>query len=131
MSSIVPTELRCIIIDDDRVTVFMSNKIIHTCDENIVVDTFQSGLEALAYFKENPISPETVILLDINMPNYSGWDFLKDFEELRMDCKVFMFSASIDSQDMEKSNSHAIVKGFISKPLTTEKVAQLFPSTSN
>lgn len=131
MSSITPIGLKCIIIDDDRVTVFMSKKLIHTYNENVVVDTFQSGLEALAYLRENPIAPETVILLDINMPNYSGWDFLKDFEELNMDCKVFMFSASIDTQDIEKSNSFDKVQGFISKPLTSEKVGQLFQNSNN
>ena len=60
------------------------------------------------------------------MPEYSGWDFLEDYEKRGFGFKVFMFTSSIDPFDLAKSKSYPSVKGFISKPLNREKLEEIF-----
>lgn len=123
--------IRIVLIDDDKVTIFMSKKILSNYDPKLIVDSFASGKEAIDFLKINkPVSP-TILLLDINMPDYSGWDFLQEFSDLTSDCKVFMFTSSIDMKDLEKSKTFKKVLGFISKPLNAEKIKQLLADAFN
>ncbi len=113
------------IIDDDRLTILVSERILLNYDSSLNIESFLSGREALSFFSQNTLPENSVILLDINMPDYSGWDFLYDYSLLPINTKIFMFTSSIDVKDLEKSKTYAKVKGFISKPLTEEKIRQL------
>ncbi|WP_207536326.1 response regulator [Desertivirga arenae] len=65
-----------------------------------------------------------IILLDLNMPDVNGWDFLEMFENLRAlvnkEISVFIVTSSIDPNDVAKSQCYPAVKGFYSKPLSNE-----------
>lgn len=118
------------IIDDDRLTILVSERILLNYDASLNISSFLSGREALDYFTKNILPENSIILLDINMPDYSGWDFLDDYSLLPFTTKIFMFTSSIDIKDLEKSKTYAKVKGFISKPLTDEKIRQLIEAAN-
>lgn len=65
-----------------------------------------------------------LILLDLNMPGVSGWEFLEMFDNLRAmvskDIPVFILTSSIDPNDKQRSSEYNAVKGFYSKPLSPE-----------
>ncbi|MCC8409295.1 response regulator [Mucilaginibacter sp. UR6-1] len=69
-----------------------------------------------------------VIFLDLNMP-YSGWQFLTDLESLmpalHKQPDVFIVSSSIDCRDKLRATEFASVKGFISKPLPKQMLAEI------
>jgi CheY-like chemotaxis protein len=118
------------LIDDDAITNYVNKKIITKSYPFTIVE-FTSSTEALAVLKEYSSSethlfPE-IIFLDINMPHMDGWEFLEEFQKLPgtvLDkCEVIMLSSSIDTYDIERSKKYKIVKQFISKPLTVEKVS--------
>lgn len=115
---------RIAIIDDDKITVFLATKAINTSYNDIQIDQYFNAQIALDAFKDESNIPD-IILLDINMPDVNGWDFLDVFSKYAVNCKVFMYTSSIDSNDFDKSKTYNIVMGFVSKPLNAEKLKRI------
>lgn len=113
-------------MDDDDVTIFLTTRILYQYADGIEVVSYKDGREAIKEILVNGIHPNTIILLDINMPIYNGWDFLNDFEKHKLDARIYMFSSSIDSRDQEKAKTYACVLGYISKPLNQQKIEFFF-----
>ncbi len=120
----LPTEI--LVIDDDSITIFLAKKTIQSFKTDIIINSFQDGRNALHYLISRKANNKLIILLDINMPDYSGWDFLNDYISNQFNAAVFMFTSSIDPFDLAKSKTYTTVKGFISKPLNKEKLEEIF-----
>ncbi len=58
------------------------------------------------------------------MPMMDGWQFLDEFMLLPFlkDIHVFIMTSSIDPADIEKSKKYAVVKYYIDKPITIQKL---------
>ncbi|MHB1176790.1 MAG: response regulator [Daejeonella sp.] len=120
---------RVFIIDDDpihqRIAQIMISK--HSLfDEH---QTYTEGEAALTFLKENVSNADSlpnVILLDLNMPEVDGWDFLEAFEQFQDDLvkpiRIFIVTSSVDEKDRLRSQTFPSVKGFISKPLSPEVI---------
>lgn len=71
-----------------------------------------------------------VILLDLQMPEFNGWDFLEQFENVykSLDKKVcvYVFSSSIDPADKKRSQEFSFVSDFISKPMRKETLHMIY-----
>jgi len=80
--------------------------------------------------KRDPEKLPDYIFLDINMPIMNGWEFLDEYKRLNIDplgkSKIFIISSSVFSNDINRARSYPIVKSFISKPLSVEKIKELF-----
>ena len=72
------------------------------------------------------IDTPNFILLDINMPGMSGWEFLDklqaDFNADFPMPEIYMLSSSLDPLDEAKARASVLVNGFISKPLEVDKL---------
>jgi len=126
-----------ILIDDDPMFKLIHSKIIETTKLYYVVKTYIDAKSALAELSKIAQSDTTgskwLIFVDINMPEFNGWDFLESFTKLPASlinsCKVFMLSSSNDISDIEMSQTYHVVKGFISKPLTVHQVFDIYNET--
>jgi CheY-like chemotaxis protein len=113
-----------LLIDDDSVNNLVNTRIIrrHFGFDPTVFDEAERALQHLQTCDRTQF-PE-LILLDINMPEMNGWDFLDALKtlpmELQHECRVIMLSSSIDVHDFKKASSYPFVQDFISKPLTAE-----------
>jgi len=94
------------IIDDDKVYTFGIKKIIKNHLPGNTVTSYENGKMALDRLREmNPSDDEIpdFIFLDIDMPEMNGWDFLKEFEELRNSIEkkiqIFVISSRIESEN--------------------------------
>ncbi|AWX45575.1 hypothetical protein HME9304_02597 [Flagellimonas maritima] len=79
------------------------------------------ALDDLRFKKDK--SQRILILLDINMPEMTGFEFLEfmDLENFPTTYEVLMVTSSINSADKKKSEEYSrYVKNFISKPLRIE-----------
>lgn len=120
-----------IIVDDDAFNNVICEIAIKSEFRDARVRAFEEGIEALQYLRQvsQPVNRPTVLLLDINMPNMSGWEFMERFEKLdgsvTADLKVYIVSSSVDPRDEEKALSNAYISGFISKPLTGAVIQSL------
>ena len=70
-----------------------------------------------------------LILLDINMPVMSGWDFLNAFSEIKHKLAkvpaIYVLSSTLWPPELERISSHPMISGFISKPFKVENALQL------
>jgi len=117
-----------LLIDDDRAFNFLNEKIIEFEKFATKISSHVDAREALIELKSlqetNPPGFPDFIFLDINMPEMDGWEFMEQFkllnEEVKAKCRVFILTSSLNPIDIQKSKTYNEVKGFASKPLTTE-----------
>ncbi len=123
-----------LIVDDDPQNNYLSRMAIRKVLGNVPVKDFEvpeTGLEYIGKDFETGSSDEkTVLLLDINMPTMTGWEFLEEFDKLseniKMQFQIFMLSSSVDPSDIERATSNPLVTDFIEKPLNKEALERMF-----
>lgn len=118
------------IIDDDEVIIYLTgliNKDVEFCDRML---SFTDSSEALSKIKtalELNLELPSLILIDLNMPVMNGWTFLDELSKLKIgkEIPVFIFSSSINQEDINRSKKYKIVKDYIIKPLTVNKINKI------
>jgi len=120
------------LIDDDEIYVFLTKKTILKVRQDVEVEVFCDGLQAITHLKAVKDQPDLlpdVIFLDLNMPVMDGWDFLKEYQELvpafARKNELYIVSSSISPHEMEHSKSIPVVSEFIIKPLVKEKFLEI------
>lgn len=140
-------EIDAIIVDDEEIDRYVANRVLSK-DKGIgeVAELFD-GSDALELLtsdefdlKWGPHPPATLILLDINMPRMGGFELLEalaEHDEQRQIANklyfVVMLTSSAHTGDKDRANSFDMVKGFIEKPITAEKLTNtllsIYPGT--
>ncbi len=120
------------IIDDDPINNFICKKMIEEVSREVGITTFESaykGIEQLKNASEKSTGYPTHIMLDLNMPDYNGWQFLEDYENLQLHVKhstqIFVVSSTILKEEIDKIKKIPFVTEFISKPLTLQTIKKL------
>ena len=75
---------RFIIVDNDPVNNLLCSLTIRDVAREAEIQTFNFPVDGFKYLAKEyaDTTNHTVLLLDINMPMWSGWDFLDNFEKL-------------------------------------------------
>ena len=125
---------RVYIIDDDEVIIYLTNKLIASVDFCETVETFleaELALEQLKTCLETGNNIPDAILFDLNMPVMNGWQFIEAFQKLpgAKSIPCFVFTTSIDAADKNKALKYKIIKDFITKPLTHQKLDKILRMT--
>ena len=121
------------VIDDSHFDRLIAKKIIERSQLVANIMLLSSAIDAVEHFKleKGEAIPE-IIFLDISMPDMDGFGFLKKFESFRADiqqkCKIVMLSSTVVPSEWEKAKESRNVAGFISKPLTPEKLSAVVGS---
>ncbi|MFV8345344.1 response regulator [Flavobacterium sp. ZB4P13] len=118
------------IIDDDKLTLKLMSILISKnkfCEE---IQSFNNAQSAIAKLKENWDDNENLpdaILLDLNMPVMDGWQFLDEFILLpiKKEISIFIMTSSIDPADIEMAKKYDVIKDYIMKPITAQKLNEL------
>ena len=124
------SKLNLLVIDDDDINIFIIKKIVEKTGFDIEMVSRNNGQQALDYLNETIAQHKalpSLVLIDINMPVMNGWEFIEAYEELHIEQKVDMYilSSSVYENDIEKTKGYKAVKGFISKPLSMERLTEL------
>ena len=115
------------IIDDDKLTVKLMSILISKNDFCEEIESFYNARDAITKLKQNAgnngMLPDA-ILLDLNMPVMDGWQFLDEFISLPItkEIHIFIMTSSIDPADIEMATNYKVVKEYIMKPITTQKL---------
>ncbi|WOK04859.1 response regulator [Imperialibacter roseus] len=117
---------RIFLIDDDEIFLMISTVNLKTVCSDVEILTATNGQEGLLQL--NSAQPN-VILLDVNMPVMGGWEFLEKLSDVgigvNLDFPIYITTSSVDPEDKRRAQLHPLVKGFIEKPLTAEKIREM------
>jgi CheY-like chemotaxis protein len=119
--AIEKTVRNIVLIDDDPIVNKLHKMLFSKyTDKNVIA--FTDPFEALHYVRNN--IPD-LLLLDLNMPLISGFEFLEKITQLAIKLDVVVVSSSIDASERLRALTYHCVKDFITKPLTFEKIENL------
>lgn len=123
--------MRTLLVDDDFISIFLTEKLLHQEEAAGSVTSFHSSQAALAHLLNQP--PEQVpeiIFLDLNMPIMSGWGFLEALrpyqEQLLGRCRIYILTSSLAACDTARSKEFALVAGLIHKPLDAIEIQAIY-----
>jgi len=126
-------KLKCVLlVDDDEAVNFINEMVLKRVDVAERIEIAENGMEAIRYLEdrlEEGAPPPELILLDINMPGLNGWEFLEKYRQLKARLQraatIVMLTTSSNPDDRLRAARIEEVKGFISKPLTVEKMEEI------
>ncbi|MFN3405215.1 MAG: response regulator [Cytophagaceae bacterium] len=118
-----------LLVDDDRVSNFLTEKVIRGMGISSMIITVNDGKKALEYIK-NECTQEMdgcpdLILLDVNMPLLNGVEFMELYNKIenkRMQSLVIVLSSTELPEDYRKRLQDSNVSDFLIKPFTVEKM---------
>ena len=124
-----------LLVEDDELDVISVQRTLKKFYAECLLYTAYNGKEALAMLNDSsdPVVPD-LILLDLNMPVISGWDFLDEVVQFEDDLKnaihIYVVSSSGDPKDKTKALFYPNVVAFIIQPLTHNFIENQFKITS-
>lgn len=123
------------LIDDNEIDNFINKKTILKNNFSEIVKDFNSATLAEAELDkllEGPHNEEQIpsfIFLDLNMPVYSGIEFVKRCEDkllqLNPNIKIIVLTSSINPNDEYTASLFPTFCAYINKPLNAENLLKL------
>ena len=105
-----------ILVDDDKASNFLNRRVIQSVLPDARVEIFMDGKQAYDYFRDGGEIPD-LLLLDLNMPVWSGWDFLDAAADTLPDFPLVVLSSSVNPEEVARAKAYDRVRDFWSKPL--------------
>ncbi len=109
-----------ILLDDDEITLLIQKRLIMRSELARAIHTFQNCEDFFSFVQTAQFSPAgAVFMLDINMPQISGWDCITVIESanLQIPFEIFIVTSSVDPADLEKAAAYQSVNAVICKPV--------------
>ena len=132
------SELEFWLVDDNEIDRVVNGRLVEAAMRASVRKfkdgpTFLEALMADSGVEENDVRPGSalaegrlVVLLDILMPGMDGFAVLERMEFLPASAMsgltVFMLSATLDREDLERAEGHPIVEALLPKPLDVHQL---------
>jgi CheY-like chemotaxis protein len=115
--------LEHIIVDKMLVKYTYPLETVHSVDARLAIKLLQEN-------KQNAVELPDLILLDLNMPKFSGWDFLESFSTLEHSLikhvDIFILTSSLNKHDINRSAKYPCVKSYFVKPITQKIIQDIF-----
>ena len=121
-----------IIIDDDATNNLICKITINRALQQSHIVAFTDPEDGFEYFRSGQVlqseGPVT-LLLDINMPKMTGWEFLEQFDQLPDEIKnavrIYIVSSSIAQLDQDRAQANKYVQQYLCKPLGIDTIRSL------
>jgi len=128
---------KLVVIDDNPTDHYIMQRLLHNnynCEQATYTYDGRLVLDYLEENKETGTLPD-VILLDLDMPELTGWEFLDELETFNSgahkNVQVHIMSSSIRSADVFHSKKYACVNSFMTKPLSRDLVNKICEEASH
>jgi CheY-like chemotaxis protein len=124
------------LVDDDDIQHKITELILERLNLNVKCTSYTQAQDVLSFLikhhKNFSVLPD-LIILDLDMPEISGWDFLDIFEIFKQyfakQISIVILTSSVDHRDRERIAEYESVKGFYSKPFTQEVMEDILDSS--
>lgn len=118
--------MKVLMIDDNELDLLISRKLISKQDSSLKFTEYNSAATALNFLKNQESIDFDIILLDLNMPEMNGWEFLDEYQNLNAsNADVYILTSSLDTRDKYKSKEYEVVKGYFDKPLKYNYITEI------
>lgn len=121
--------LNFFLIDDSAFDLFIYEKLLIKSGITDSVKTFNSARDALKHLiNQADTLPDSIILLDLQMPDMNGFEFIDEFDTLPLllqgKVRIFMLSSTIDTRDIDKAKASQHIIDLLPKPLEIATLKQ-------
>ncbi|QLC66160.1 response regulator transcription factor [Flavobacterium sp. LPB0248] len=100
--------MKCVIIDDEPLAVELLQDFVKKVDTLELVSTFNNAIDAVSFINQNNVD---LVFLDIQMPHFSGIDFLNTIEKK----PLVIFTTAYSDYAVEGFNLGAV--DYLVKPI--------------
>jgi len=116
-----------LLLEDDIVDATAVERILKELNITSPLIHLNNGKEALEYLRNTNNQRPALVLLDLDMPEMNGLDFLKAIkaDETLKELPVVVLTTSDDSQDKEESFNYGVA-GYIVKPINYSQFVEVF-----
>ncbi|WP_297337613.1 response regulator [Algoriphagus sp.] len=116
---------KIILVDDDPAFHLIAKKNLKKIEVYQPLQSFYTGKEFLQSILEQKDEARpnfsNLVLLDINMPEMNGWEFLEAFSQLdhalQLGYYIVILTSSISLEERNRGLSYPMVKGYYHKPM--------------
>lgn len=118
---------RVIVVEDDMILATVHTHLVRQifkCEPEV----FSRAEDAIDFVDSEKDNNEyKLILLDLNMPGMSGWDFLDNISKRNYADKILVVivTSSLFWEDYNRSKNYSQVIAYFTKPLKKEKFREL------
>ena len=121
---------KIILVDDNPITLFYNEDVIKEVYPNSDISTYERSADFIKDYSDLKfkVYDSILLFLDLNMPDYLGFEVLEEIEEAVEDISnlsVIILTSSRMKSDVERSKRFVQIKGYIEKPITQEKLKEV------
>lgn len=118
------------LIDDDPNTLYLHRYFLNSFNFFHHLLEYQDATEAIQTLLEDHTGDENLILLDLNMPIMSGWEFVDKISSVLTSKQletttIVIVSSSCNPRDLSRADAHPYIYSFIEKPFMPKDVEKL------
>jgi CheY-like chemotaxis protein len=117
-----------LLVDDEPADNYAHERLLHSLEVATEIRAVTGGIEAIELLARDPPLKPTLLLLDVNLPDLDGFEFVAAFQRLpapqRVATHIVLLTGGMTSRDMARLNELPVA-GLVIKPLTREKVDNL------
>lgn len=127
------SDLTLAVVDDDLIYHRVVKRLLQTCNFEGQLIFYKNGLEAYEALSQtnSEAGLPHIILLDINMPVWDGWDFLNEYQQLKLPLEpaIYVVSSTVNPDEISRAVRYPGVRGFVEKPLDAGKISRIISET--
>lgn len=105
--------MNCIIIDDEEMARAIIEKIIENIPQLNLLKEFSNAMDAIKYLNQNEVD---LIFLDIHMPDFTGFDFIKT---IKNPPKIILITS--DKDFAIEAFEYECIVDYLVKPITRDR----------
>lgn len=112
--------LKLLLVDDDEMVLYLHQMMLKISGFPVQPVCLKDGREALTYLHQHYQDGDSyLILLDINMPELNGWEFVEAIQKEAFGDRisVIMVTSSVDAEDKLTASRFPEIIDFVEKPI--------------
>jgi DNA-binding NtrC family response regulator len=119
------TTKRILLVDDDRIIVSLLEAGLEEMEENYLVETTSSGLDALERIAQDEFA---LVITDYRMPEMNGLELIQKIQDLAPNTRIVLLTAH-PAEKMGAIVGNIKIDGYLEKPTSIYKLWEVVRST--